>query len=148
MNWINESNFTDTNNLPSLSFSLSEKGKKFYIPLSSLYNPITKKFLIYQTNDIYYYYFGEGILSQYPKIEFGSFVFHSLYMILDITEYKIGVLQKENVNNDNTLCNSKAICKGSQRYYSPMNVCRNPYCAIYQTVDSNTKNCVLVNYFF
>jgi hypothetical protein len=134
MSWISNANFTKDSELPSLSFSLSEKGKRFYIPLSSLYNKITEKYMIYQITDVNYYYYGEIILQNSPRIEIGSSVFHSLYMVFDTQSYKVGLIQKdESVKDEREFCKKKKMCKGQQEYYEPMNECLDPYCAIFQS---------------
>lgn len=140
MSWLNTTNIDENTILPSLKFSLGNKGQELIIPLSSLYDKKEKKLLLSPNGNIRYYYYQGGLMYFEPKIEFGLLVLEQFTTFFNMKEKRIGFVQKE-VKDSLEYCLPVENCRGDQVYYQGSNKCIDPICPLFKSVDHSSKTC-------
>ncbi|KAJ6232650.1 beta-site app-cleaving enzyme [Anaeramoeba flamelloides] len=132
----NEDQPLNLNDLPSFSFSLSENGKKFFIPLESLYLK-GEKFCIIPDNENDYF-------------TFGNLALQNFYVAIDINQKRLGLHQSNSIDTEkNILCSQKKKCIGKQEYFQPSNKCLEPDCNkfFFHTLDKKKHVCIKKSFF-
>uniref|UniRef100_A0A7S0HVL5 Peptidase A1 domain-containing protein n=1 Tax=Hanusia phi TaxID=3032 RepID=A0A7S0HVL5_9CRYP len=144
--------------LPVLSFRMSEEGPLLYLPLSSLMindRPSGKPRVCLNPTDSIAMYRTEQIkdLLYFPKISFGTLALRNLFTSFDMQAMSVGMKNKivfdPSTYSEIGKCSVPVTCQGAQTYYAPMNTCLDPDCEqfYFHELDQETKTCRLNNAF-
>jgi len=144
--------------LPVLSFRMSEDGPLLFLPLASLMindRPSGKPRVCLNPADSIAMYRTEQIkdLLYFPKISFGTLALRNLFTSFDMRAMSVGM--KNKMTFDSTtyaeigVCSKPVTCRGAQTFYAPMNTCVDPDCEqfYFHELDQDTKTCRLNNSF-
>jgi len=142
--------------LPVLSFRLSEKGSELHLPLSGLIvndRPSGRPRVCVNPADSIAMFRREEIKSFlfFPKISFGTLALRNLHITFDMEATTVGLRNKVtyDVSTNAGLCAEPVSCIGAQSPYPAKNLCIDPPCeqVYFHVLDESRKTCRISNGF-